>query len=264
MSRDSPPPLMLCGFHAVATMLAKHPRQVQTVWLAHRRRDVRMQKLRAQLRDADIRIRDADDAQLAQLASGLTHQGVVAEVQSRAPLEQAELLARIDAAPTPVLLLILDQLQDPHNLGACLRVADGVGVDAVILPKDGACRINATVARVAAGALAGVPVCRVANLARMLDALKQRGVWLTGGADSATHDIHQCDFRPPSAVVLGSEGVGLRRLTAERCDRLARIPMAGVVASLNVSVAAGVVLYEAMRQRGGLLGNPATVESSET
>jgi len=158
----------------------------------------------------------------------------------------------LDGLKQPPLLLILDRVQDPHNLGACLRAADGAGADAVVLPKDGACKVTPAVARVAAGAAARLPVFRVANLARAMLELQSRGVWLTGADAGAEVELYEVDLRAPAAVVVGAEGRGLRRLTRESCDQLARIPMAaGGVASLNVAVAAGVFLFEAVRQRRG-------------
>ncbi len=151
----------------------------------------------------------------------------------------------------PALLLILDQVQDPHNLGACIRSAAGAAVDAVIVPKHGACPITASVTRVAAGAVGRVPVFYVANLARTMHDLQQRGVWITGGDADAAHTLYEVDLQVDTAIVIGAEGGGLRRLTRQHCDQLARIPLAlaANVSSLNVSVAAALFLFEAVRQR---------------
>jgi 23S rRNA (guanosine2251-2'-O)-methyltransferase len=162
---------------------------------------------------------------------------------------EAELADFLKSLPANPLLLVLDGVQDPHNLGACLRVADATGVNAVIIPRDRSAPLSAVARRAASGAAETVPIFQVTNLARSLDAIKQAGVWLYGTAEDAPQELYAEDLSGPMALVLGGEGEGLRRLTREGCDRLVRIPMAGKIESLNVSVAAGVVLYEALRQR---------------
>ena len=201
---------------------------------------------------AGVTIADADDAHLEQLAGGERHQGVAAELVPRAAdpetlLEEA-LESVTGAAP---LLLVLDGVTDPHNLGACLRSADAAGVAAVIVPRDRAAGLTPVVRKVAAGAAETVPLVQVVNLARTLRDLRDRGVWLVGTADDAPRTLYDVDLRGPTTLVLGSEGEGMRRLTREACDELVSIPMAGAVESLNVSVATGVALYEAVRQRRG-------------
>ncbi|MGR3913529.1 MAG: 23S rRNA (guanosine(2251)-2'-O)-methyltransferase RlmB [Gammaproteobacteria bacterium] len=239
---------IVCGFHAVRASLAAG--RVLEVWLA--RDDPRGSALRRELECAGITAHAAARAQLDQLCGGLRHQGVVARVRACAPLDVRGLEELLEMLAHPALLLILDQVQDPHNLGACLRSAAGAGADAVLLPQDRACRLTPAAARVSAGASAQVPLCYLPNLARAMSMLRRRGVWLVGADAEAAEAWHQIDFTAPTAIVLGAEGRGLRRLTREQCDRLARIPMAGappLVSSLNVSVAAGVFLFEARRQR---------------
>jgi 23S rRNA (guanosine2251-2'-O)-methyltransferase len=200
-------------------------------------------------RAAGARLVDSDDARLAQLAGTTRHQGVVARV-SALKLQHSldEVLDGVAGAP---LVLVLDGVTDPHNLGACLRVADGAGAHAVVAPKDHAVGLNATVAKVASGAAETVPYLMVTNLARTLGELKERDLRVVGTSDDAATTIYDVDLRGPVALVLGAEGAGLRQLTRRSCDELVRIPMAGAVESLNVSVAAGVCLYEALRQRRG-------------
>ena len=199
--------------------------------------------------EAGVRIVDSDDARLTGLCGTARHQGVVARVD---PLPLARSLDDLlDTVEGPPLLLVLDGVTDPHNLGACLRVADGAGVHAVIAPKDHAVGVNATVAKVASGAAETVPYFMVTNLARTLNELKERDIRIVGTSDTATSSLYDADLRTPCALVLGAEGTGLRQLTAKTCDELVRLPMKGAVESLNVSVASGISLYEAVRQRGG-------------
>lgn len=261
---------IVCGFHAVEAALA---RAVEVV-VDERRRDARACRLQAAAVELGVPVRPAERAELDALADGVKHQGVVAKLRpspsnrAKKPAQSkqtrtdaktenageqggmAELNRLLDSLAHPPLLLILDRIQDPHNLGACLRAADGAGADAVILPKHGACKVTPAAARVAAGAAARMPVFRVTNLARALDELRERGIWLTGADAAAEGAFYAVDFRAPAGLILGAEGRGLRRLTRQRCDQLARIPLAaGGVASLNVAVAAGVFLFEARRQR---------------
>jgi 23S rRNA (guanosine2251-2'-O)-methyltransferase len=191
--------------------------------------------------------------ELDRLLPGVRHQGVIAaiEPQETEDRQERDLPAFLEGLETPAFLLVLDGVQDPHNLGACLRTADAAGVHAVIVPRDRAAGITPVVRKVASGAAETVPLFRVTNLARCLRALKQAGVWIHGASDDAGSTLYETDLRGPLAIVLGGEGKGLRRLTRELCDFLVAIPMAGRVESLNVSVAAGVLLFEARRQRGG-------------
>ncbi len=245
------------GIHSVRAALQPRtaasapggPSDVTEVWLERKRQDRRLAELAELARGAGVRLRQVDGEDIERAAPGLNHQGVLAWVKvptSRGEADLDELLDELKASP---FLLILDEVQDPHNLGACLRTADAVGVQAVIAPKDNAVGLTPTVAKVASGAARTVPYIQVTNLARTLDALKARGLWLVGLAGEADQDLYGLDLKGPLALVLGSEGRGLRRLTRERCDFLARLPMLGSVESLNVSVATGVCLYEALRQR---------------
>jgi len=206
-----------------------------------------MRQFLARAAEAGVRVVDADGMRLSKLAGSAGHQGVAARVE---PLPQAHSLDDLlDAVEGPPLLLVLDGVTDPHNLGACLRVADGAGAHAIIAPKDHAAGINATVAKVASGAAETVPYFMVTNLARTLGELKERSIWCIGTSEDAPKTIHQVDLKGPVALVLGAEGPGMRQLTRKTCDELVSIPMRGAVESLNVSVASGICLYEALRQR---------------
>ena len=198
-------------------------------------------------KEANARLIEADGLRIAKLAGSHGHQGVAARVTALPTAHSLDDL--LDQVEGPPLLLVLDGVTDPHNLGACLRVADGAGVHAVIAPKDNAAGINATEAKVASGAAETVPYFMVTNLARTLNELKERNIWVIGTSDQATKTLYQTDFTGAVALVLGAEGDGMRQLTAKTCDELISIPMQGAVESLNVSVASGVCLYEALRQR---------------
>ncbi len=238
---------VLFGFHAITVRLKTAPESVHEVHVDASRRDARMRQFVARTQEAGARVIDSDDASLQRLCGTHKHQGVVARVDAVFKARTIdEVLEDVQGAP---LLLLLDGVTDPHNLGACLRVADGAGVHAVIAPKDQAVGINATVAKVASGAAETVPYLMVTNLARSIAALKEHGIRIVGAADDAPQTLHQADLRGPLALVLGAEGKGLRQLTRTSCDALVRIPMHGAVESLNVSVAAGVCLFEARRQR---------------
>jgi len=201
-------------------------------------------------KEAEVRIIEADGVRLTKLCASMGHQGVVAKAEViNIQHSLDELLEGLDSTVSP-LLLILDGVTDPHNLGACLRVADGAGAHAVIAPKDHAVGINATVSKVASGAAETVPYFMVTNLARTIGELKERQIWIMGASDEASSSLYQADLKGPVALVLGAEGAGLRQLTRKSCDALVNIPMLGAVESLNVSVASGICLYEAVRQRG--------------
>ena len=244
-------PKVIFGFHAVGVRLKTAPASVIEVFFDASRRDARMRQFVVRAQEAGVRLIEADGLRLAKLCGSHGHQGVVARVQ---PLEQArsldDRLDELEAAGTVPLLLVLDGVTDPHNLGACLRVADGAGAHAVIAPKDHAAGINATVAKVASGAAETMPYFMVTNLVRTLGELKERNIWCVGTSDDAPQTLYQQDMRGPLALVLGAEGAGMRQLTRKTCDALVSIPMRGAVESLNVSVASGVCLYEAARQRG--------------
>lgn len=237
----------MIGFHAVTARLRHAPDSVREIYFDSRRRDPRMRALLELARGRGLRVIEADGERLDGLARGGRHQGVVARVEQGA--RAADLGELLEDLTEPALLLVLDGVQDPHNLGACLRVADACGAHAVIVPKDRAVGITATVEKVASGAVETVPFFPVTNLARTLRELKESGVWVVGAAEEAGNDLYGARLQGPLAWVLGAEGEGLRRLTAETCDELVSIPMHGTVESLNVSVAAGICLFESRRQR---------------
>lgn len=239
---------LVYGLHAVQALLQRYPRRVKQLWLDEGRRDARLQSLLSLADQARVRVEPCSREALDARVEGV-HQGVVAEVSpSQLWSENAldELLEKLPAVP---LLLALDGVTDPHNLGACLRTAEAAGVQAVIVPKDRSATLNATVRKVACGAAELLPLVAVTNLARSLDRLRQRGLWVVGTAGEAEQELYQQDLTSPSVLVMGAEGRGMRRLTRERCDFLVRLPMAGAIGSLNVSVATGVCLFEAVRQR---------------
>ncbi len=247
---------ILFGFHAVGVRLRVAPQSVCTVYVDASRRDARMQSLTRQAEDAGCHCVGVTSLRLSQLCGSLKHQGVVAQVEDLPQkhsldelLDDLEGLKEPSQSQNPVLLLVLDGVTDPHNLGACLRVADAAGAHAVIAPKDRCVGLNATVEKVASGAAQTVPYFMVTNLARTLGELQDRGIVCVGTSDQATQSVYALDYRGPVAWVLGAEGHGLRQLTQKRCDHLIRIPMQGQVESLNVSVASGICLYETRRQR---------------
>jgi 23S rRNA (guanosine2251-2'-O)-methyltransferase len=240
-----------CGIHAVRLLLVRSPGRVKRVHLAAGRSAGRLAELQQLAQKAGIAVLEADAATLDRLAEGQRHQGAVAEVLPRSGDPETQLEEALAAAEGPPLLLVLDGLQDPHNLGACLRSADAAGVHAVLAPRDRAVGLTPVVRKVAAGAADAVPFIAVVNLARTLRDLRSRGLWLVGLDADGERTIYGTDLRGPLALVMGAEGQGLRRLTRENCDQLVSIPMAGSVESLNVSVATGVVLFEAVRQRRG-------------
>ena len=235
------------GFHAVTARLRQKAGSVLEIYLDAAREDARAQELVRQAQERGVRVLRVDHTRLGGIAGTGKHQGVVARVAASEP--GATLDAVLDALGEPALLLVLDGVQDSHNLGACLRVADAFGVHAVIAPKDRAVGITATVSRVASGAAETVPYLAVTNLARTMRELQEREIWLVGADQQAARDLFAAKLGGPMAWVLGAEGEGLRRLTRERCDELVRIPMIGSVESLNVSVASGVCLFETRRQR---------------
>ena len=241
-------PKVLFGFHAVGVRLKTAPQSIVEIYFEPTRRDARMRQFVAKAQEAGVRLIEADALRIAKLSGSHGHQGVAARVE---PLPQVHSLDELlESLTEPALLLVLDGVTDPHNLGACLRVADGAGVHAVIAPKDHAVGVNATVAKVASGAAETVPYFMVTNLARTLNELKERNIWCIGTSEDAPKTLYQVDLQGPVALVLGAEGEGIRQLTRKTCDELVRLPMKGAVESLNVSVASGVCLYEAVRQRG--------------
>ncbi len=244
------------GIHAVDALLRREPRSIVRLSVQRERRDKRMAALLELARNQGVAPNREARAVLDELAGGGRHQGVVAELRAGAGGEsdaldwgEPELLAALDTGDTPALVLVLDGVTDPHNLGACLRSADAAGVTAVVVPKDRSAPLNEVARKVACGAAETVPLVTVTNLARTLEALKARGVWLYGAAGEAEQSLYEVDLSGRIGLVMGAEGAGLRRLTREHCDHLVRLPMAGAVSSLNVSVATGVCLFEAVRQR---------------
>lgn len=235
------------GFHAVTARLRHEASSVEEIYVDAARHDRRMGDLLRSAKESNVRIIQADDARLSAMVGTRRHQGVVANA---APLALARNLDELlDAVEGPPLILLLDGITDPHNLGACLRVADGAGAHAVIAPKDRAVGLNATAAKVASGAAETVPYITVTNLARTMRELQERDIWIIGTTEDAEKNVFEADFTGGTALVMGSEGEGMRRLTRENCDLLVSLPMMGTVESLNVSVASGICLYEARRQR---------------
>ncbi len=244
------PEELTTGIHAVLAALTRHPERVQALWVSRERRDRRLGEILTAARDAGIKVHQVPRATLDRMA-GERHQGVAARMQETAVQRAEDLGEFLDTLTGTPLLLVLDGVQDPHNLGACLRSAEAAGAHAVIVPRDNSAPLSPVARRAAAGAAESVPFFQVTNLARCLDDLKQRGIWLVGATQDADTELYKADLKGPLALVLGGEGKGLRRLTREHCDVLAGIPMAGAVASLNVSVATGICLFEAVRQRKG-------------
>jgi 23S rRNA (guanosine2251-2'-O)-methyltransferase len=242
---------LLYGIHAVESALQHDPGNVLELYLETDSHNARLKELSERARDAGVKPHGRDKAALDKMTGGARHQGAVARYRTPPPRSEDDLLALVEKAGTDALLLVLDGVTDPHNLGACLRSAEAAGVTAVIVPRDKAAGITPTVRKASAGAADRIAFFAVTNLARTLKNLKQAGVWLVGLAGDAGQDFYALDLQGASAIVMGSEGEGMRRLTRESCDFLAHIPMRGSVESLNVSVATGVALFEALRQRGG-------------
>lgn len=241
---------LVFGIHAVRTLLQQRPETASVLIVQKGRDDARVSEVLKLAQAANVKFEWRDVSELDRMASGDRHQGVCLQMRAVGALGEGALDELLDRLVSPPLLLVLDGVQDPHNLGACLRTADAVGATAVIVPRDRAAGLSPTVRKVASGAAETVPLIQVVNLARTLRWLRQRDVWIVGTDDQAPRSIYQANLSGPLALVLGAEGPGLRRLTREHCDALVSIPMRGVVESLNVSVATGVVLFEAVRQRG--------------
>ncbi len=241
----------VCGVHVVLAALKSRPEQVEEIWVSETRGDKRMAAVLDAARAAQVKVHKTPRAALDRMSDGVKHQGVVARLRVTPVRKEQDLESFLAQLPPMPLLLVLDGVQDPHNLGACLRSADAAGVHGVIVPREHSAPLSAVARRAASGAAETIPVFQVVNLARTLRELKEAGIWLAGASQEADTDIFHADLRRPLAIVLGGEGKGLRRLTQEECDMLVRIPMAGSVESLNVSVATGICLFEAVRQRGG-------------
>ncbi|PLP93910.1 23S rRNA (guanosine(2251)-2'-O)-methyltransferase RlmB [Pseudomonas sp. FFUP_PS_473] len=238
------------GVHAVEALLRHHPKRVKQIWLSEGRSEPRIQALLELAGQNRVAVGQAERRELDAWVEGV-HQGVVAEVSPSQVWGEnmlEELLERTEGSP---LILVLDGVTDPHNLGACLRTADAAGATAVIVPKDKSATLTPVVRKVACGAAEVIPLIAVTNLARTLEKLQQRGLWVVGTAGEAEQELYQQDMTGPIVLVMGAEGKGMRRLTREHCDFLVKLPMAGSVSSLNVSVATGVCLFEAVRQRRG-------------
>lgn len=237
------------GLHSVRAALRYDPSQVREAWLAGHWHSGRSHALRRQLEALACPVHVVDRRQLDRLTSGQAHQGVAIRYAGSPPRAEHELKALLNGLNQDPLLLVLDHVQDPHNLGACLRTADGAGAHAVITPRDRAVGLTPTVYKVAAGAVQHMPLFQVTNLARTLRSLREAGLWLIGVTGQADSTLYEIDLSGPLVLVMGAEGTGLSRLTRKSCDRLARLPMLGALNSLNVSVATAIGLYEAMRQR---------------
>ncbi len=247
------------GLHAVRAVLARRPEQVVRLLLAQGREDARIAEIRHLAAAQGCTVATAPGAELDRLVAGQAHQGAVAEIRATAPLNENGLLDLLVAAPEPALVLVLDGVTDPHNLGACLRTAEAAGATAVVVPRDRAAGLTPVVRKVAAGAAETMPFAQVTNLARTLRDLKGAGLWIVGTEAGAPQALFDADLGGPLALVMGGEGSGMRRLTRECCDFCVSLPMQGAVESLNVSVATGILLFEVLRQRqsGSGLSNPS-------
>ena len=248
MSQKTPFSLLI-GIHSVDSALARAPQQVRLVTIADECRNPRVQELAGRAREAGVQVVTESRAVLDRRSENQRHQDIIAEFEANNIGTEKDLGRVLDEIEGTPLVLVLDGVQDPHNLGACLRTAEAAGVNLVILPKDGSAGLTPAARRSASGAAEVLPVLFVTNLARVLRQLKDRGIWLAGTTDSASASLYETDLSGPLGLVMGSEGKGMRRLTSELCDYRIRIPMQGSVSSLNVSVATAVCLYEIIRQR---------------
>ncbi len=244
----------LFGIHAVQAALEHSPLKIRRAWIDSQRLDARLKPILDDLMALGIQPEKTERKKLERMAEGMNHQGIVVAVELPAMRSEDQLKEDVQALVEMPFYLVLDQVQDPHNLGACLRTADAVGVHGVIVTKDNAAGITPTVCKVASGAAETVPVYQVTNLARVLRWMKEQNIWIMGTAGEAEQTIYDIKLDMPLAIVMGTEGSGMRHLTRQHCDFLVKIPMAGQVESLNVSVAAGVLLYEAFRQKRTLIG----------
>jgi len=238
------------GIHAAQAALDYSAGKIKRAWVDHQRQDKRLMPLLDALNNYQIPVVKADRKKLDALAEGKNHQGIILDIQLPGVRTEADLKSAVQSLDTPAFFLVLDQVQDPHNLGACLRTADAVGADGIIIPKDNSAGITSTVCKVASGAAETVPVYQVVNLARTLRWLKQQQIWIFGSSGDSEQSVFAADLTLPLALIMGTEGTGMRHNTAKQCDFLVKIPMQGTVESLNVSVAAGIMMYEVRRQRG--------------
>ncbi len=238
------------GFHAVLSLLEQNSASVDRIWIDQSRKDSRIAKVVQLAKASAVRVQSVPRARLDEmLEEGASHQGVIARIKQVKTKGEADIESILDSIEGEPLLLVLDGIQDPHNLGACLRSAAAAGVHAVILPKDKSAPLSATVRKTASGAVESLDIVQVTNLARVLEKLKKAGIWIVGAAGEAKSDLYQSNLTLPTAIVMGSEGKGLRQRTRGLCDSLVRIPIAENVESLNVSVATGICLFEVIRQR---------------
>lgn len=240
---------LVVGVHAVLAVLRRNPTHIEGVWLKSGREDARLAEVEREARASMVPVYRVEREVLEQMSGDTRHQGVVAQLRIAEPKQDQDFDDFLESLSPKALLLVLDGVQDPHNFGACLRSAEAAGVHGVLVPRDNSAPLSAVARKAASGAAEAVPLFRVPNLARALRSLKERNVWVIGATHDADQTLYQTDLAGPTALVLGGEGKGLRRLTREHCDLLVRIPMAGDVASLNVSVATGICLFEAVRQR---------------
>jgi len=240
---------LIFGIHAVTALLETKPECIAEIYVQQGRRDQRAQQIIDKTNAQRVSWRELSRKELDELVPGQQHQGIIARCHKVVQLVEADIEGILAALTEPAFLLILDEVQDPHNLGACLRTANAAKIHLVIAPKDNSASITPTVRKVACGAAEVTPFIQVTNLARTIRWLKEQGIWIYGASDAAQNSLFQTDLRGPIALVLGAEGKGMRRLTQELCDHLVSIPMLGTVESLNVSVATGICLFEAVRQR---------------
>lgn len=244
-------PVEIFGFHSVRAVLEREPQRVLHIWVQQGREDERMSAVLELASRFGVHVDTVPRAKLDQRSEG-QHQGIIARIKPAPEWQEQDLLDWVEGlSGRSPFLLVLDGVTDPHNLGACLRSADAAGVDAIVVPKDKSAALTPAARKVASGAAETVPLVRVTNLARCLRSLSEAGVWVVGTAGEANQTLYQADLHGPLALVMGAEGKGMRRLTREHCDNLVKLPMAGSVESLNVSVACGIVLFEALRQRTG-------------
>jgi len=241
-------PELIYGLHTVTAVLESGGR-VHALWVLDSRHDDRLTRIAALAEKAGVKIQRVPRTELDRITGGARHQGVAAQAEGAEQMDEGGLIPLLDKLEEPPFLLVLDGVQDPHNLGACLRSANAAGVHAVIAPRDRSAGLTPVARKVASGAAEATPFFQVTNLARTLRELKDRNIWFVGLAGEAEQTLYEMDLKGPIAIVMGAEGEGMRRLTKEHCDFLAKIPMGGTVESLNVSVATGVALFEALRQR---------------
>ena len=239
----------LFGVHAVRAALDYSPQNIRRAWIDNQRQDTRIKQLIDELQALGINPEKTERKKLDRLAEGKNHQGIVVAVELPSTHNEDDLKLAVSALSEPAFYLVLDQVQDPHNLGACLRTADAIGAHGIIITKDNAVDITPTVCKVACGAAETIPVYQVTNLARVLRWLKEQNIWIIGADGEAKQTIYDMKLDMPLALVMGTEGTGMRHLTRKCCDFLVKIPMVGQVESLNVSVAAGVLMYEIFRQK---------------